>query len=196
MSPTIERATAVSEALFENGLSDEKEREMLGKEYEFVNGKPEARKMGSSKHGGVGSRLIVKLGAYVEANNLGGVYGADTTYLIGENDRIPDVSFLSAARIPEEGETDKKWLIAPDLAVEVISPNDIWIEVMDKIHNYFAAGVRQVWLINLKHRRVYVYDSPDLISVLTEEQDLTNEALLPGFRCRIADLFKQPSHAG
>ena len=99
MSATIERAAAASEPLFGNGYLDEKEREMLGKEFEFVNGKPEARKMGSSRHGGVGSRLLIKLGAYVEARNLGGVYGADTTYLIGENDRLPDVFIATGAAI-------------------------------------------------------------------------------------------------
>ena len=88
MSPTIELAAAVSESLFGSDHLDEKEREMLGKEYEFVNGKPEARKMGSLRHGGVGSRLLIKLGVHVEANNLGGVYGAVTTYLIGGNDRF------------------------------------------------------------------------------------------------------------
>lgn len=195
MSAMIERTAAAFEEIPGPLFFDEKEREMLGKEYEFVNGKPEARKMGSSRHGGVVSRLLIKLGVFVEANHLGGVYGADTTYLIGGSDRLPDVSFLSAERIPEEGETDKKWLVAPDLAVEVISPNEIWEEVVGKVHDYFAAGVRQVWLITLKHRRAYVYDSPNLVRILTEEEELANDKLLPGFRCRLSELFKQPARA-
>jgi Uma2 family endonuclease len=169
--------------------------EDFDKKYEFVDGKWQAREMGSLRHSGVGTRLIARLCTYVEANELGAVYGADTTFVIGSNDRLPDVSFLSAARIPVDGETDKKWFLAPDLAIEVISPNDVWEQVNRKVREYFAAGVRQVWLISLEQQTVHVYDSPTRVAILTEEQDLANDELLPGFRCRIGDLFKQPARS-
>jgi len=162
-------------------------------EYEFVDGHWEAKEMGSAKHGGVSTRLIIRLGGYVEANQLGGVYGPDTTFQIGQNERLPDVSFISAARIPEEGETDEKWPVAPDLAIEVISVNDVWSKVRRKLREYFAAGVQQVWLISPEERQVEIYDSPTQISVLTENDDLTNEKLLPGFHCRVSELFQQPA---
>jgi Uma2 family endonuclease len=196
MTPASEMtATPATKQAFQREFDDEKERELFEKEYEMVNGQPEAREMGSSRHSGVGTRLIIRMGSHVEANKLGAVYGADATFQIGGNERMPDVSFLSAARIPEEGETDKKWPIAPDLAVEVISPSEPWEKVDDKILDYFEAGVRQVWLFSLKRRRVYVYDSPKLVKILTEEDDLINEELLPGFRCRISELFQQPARA-
>ncbi|MGH9755906.1 MAG: Uma2 family endonuclease [Blastocatellia bacterium] len=196
MTPLIEMAAmpATNQAL-QKEFYDEKERELFEKEYEMVNGDPEAIRMGSSKHSGVGTRLIIRGGAHVEANKLGAVYGPDATFQIGNRERMPDISFLSAARIPEEGETEEKWNIVPDLAVEVVSPNETWEKVNDKILEYFDAGVRQVWLISLKHRRVYIYDSLNLVRILTEENELTSEELLPGFRCRIGDLFKQPARA-
>lgn len=83
-----------------------------------------------------------------------------------------------------------KWEIAPDLAVEVISPTDIWERVNDKISDYFAAGVQQVWLISLGQRQALIYDAPTRITVLTENDDLTSAALLPGFKCRVGDLFE------
>jgi Uma2 family endonuclease len=194
MTPTIEIAsTTATNQTFQKEFYDEKERELFEKEYEMVNGDPEAIRMGSSKHSGVGTRLIIRVGTHVEINKLGAVYGPDATFQIGNRERMPDVSFLSATRIPEEGETEEKWNIAPDLAVEVISPNETWEKVNDKILEYFDAGVRQVWLISLKHLRVYVYDSPNLVRILTEEDELTSEELLPGFRCRISDLFRQPT---
>ncbi len=109
---------------------------------------------------------------------------------------MPDVAFVSAARIPPEGEPETAWPIAPDLAVEVISPNDPYEQVHLKLREYFAAGVREVWLVSMAQRTVTIHHSPSLTDTvtLTENDELTSEALLPGFRCRVAELFKQPAH--
>src|ERR671918_2181509 len=96
------------------------------KEYEVVAGQPEEKIMGGARHGGVGARLIVRLGSHVEANQLGGVYGPDTTFQIGENQRIPDVAFVSAARLPAAGETESILPMGPDLAGGNISPGDLF----------------------------------------------------------------------
>ena len=163
------------------------------KEYEIVAGQPEEKTMGGARHGGVGVRLIVRLASHVEAHQLGGVYGPDTTFQIGENERIPDVSFVSAARLPTEGEPEEIWPIAPDLAVEIISPHDLYERVISKVEEYFVGGVRQVWLISPEHKTVTIYDSPTRTTILTDTDDLVSEGLLPGFRCRITDLFRSPS---
>ena len=162
------------------------------KRYELVDGQWEAKEMGSSRHSGVGTRLIIEMGMHVKLNKLGAVYGADATFQIGSRERLPDVSFLSTARTPAEGETFEKWLVAPDLAVEVISPNEVWEKVNRKVHEYFAAGVQQVWLVSLELREVHVYDSPRASKVFAEDEDLANETLLPGFRLRISELFQPP----
>jgi Uma2 family endonuclease len=119
------------------------------------------------------------------------VYG-EASFQIGSRERIPDVAFVALDRIPPEGEPETKWPFAPDLAVEVISPNDIFDEVLTKMREYFAAGVKEVWLISTEHRLVIVHHSVTHTDMLEEDQELTCEALLPGFRCRVADLFKSP----
>ena len=162
------------------------------KEYEIVNGQPEEKQMAGARHGGVGTRLSARMCIFVENNNLGGVYGPDTTFQIGSNQRLPDVSFVAAARLPAEGEPEGIWPIAPDLAVEIISPNDLWEKVHDKIGDYFAAGVRQVWLVSPEHKTVTVYHSPLQVTILTEEDELTCEEILPGFRCRLREIFRSP----
>ena len=182
MAPTMPIATAVA-------LADDAD-----KIYELVDGQWEAKEMGSSRHSGVGTRLIIEMGMHVKLNKLGGVYGPDATFQIGQNERLPDVSFISAARIPPEGETEEKWHLAPDLAVEVISPSESWAKVNRKLREYFAAGVQQVWLVSLELREVHVYDSPKAITVLGEEDELASEALLPGFRLHISELFQQPAY--
>jgi Uma2 family endonuclease len=135
----------------------------------------------------------VRLGSHVEAHQLGGVYGPDATYRIGENQRIPDVAFVAATRFPVEGEPEGIWPMAPDLAVEIISPNDLYERVISKVEEYLAGGVRQVWLISPEHKSVTIYHAPTHTTILTEADDLVSEELLPGFRCRIADLFRAPS---
>ena len=132
---------------------------------------------------------------FVEAHGLGGVYGPDTTFLIGHNERLPDVSFVAAARIPAEGEPEGIWPMAPDLAVEIISPNDLYEKVHSKMREYFAAGGRQVWLISPEHKTVTILHSPTQIIILTEEDELTGGDLLPGFRCPVRELFQNPTRA-
>jgi Uma2 family endonuclease len=163
------------------------------KEYEIVAGQPEEKDMGGARHGGVGARLLGRLISYVEGNQLGGVYGADTTFRIGENERIPDVAFVSAARLPAEGEPEGIWRIPPDLAVEITSPNDLYERVISKVEEYFGGGVRQVWLLSPEHKTVTIFQAPTRSTILTEADDLVSEEILPGFRCRIAELFRSPS---
>ena len=163
------------------------------KEYEIVDGHPEEKEMGGARHSGVGVRLVTRLGLHVERDHLGGVYGPDATFKIGHNERLPDVAFVSASRIGPEGEPDGIWRIAPDLAVEIVSPNDLFEKVISKVHEYLAAGVRQVWLVSPEHRTIIIYHSPTQTTILSEHDYLVSEELLPGFRCSVAELFRQPT---
>ena len=165
------------------------------REYEIVNGNLEEKEMGGAKHSGVGTRLIVRLGGFVEAHRLGGVYGPDATFQIGLNERLPDISFVSAKRIPPEGEPDGKWLIAPDLAIEIISPNDLFERVYSKVVEYFAAGVNQVWLISTEQKSIIIYRSLTEAITLFEGDEIIGDDLLPGFRCYVSELFRQPVQA-
>ncbi len=158
-------------------------------DYEIVDGQKEV-KIAGARHGRIGGKVLSSIEVYLERNPIGGVYLSNTTFLIGKNERMPDVSFVSAERFPPEGEPSGKWEIAPDLAVEVVSPTDIWDKVNDKVKEYFAAGVRQVWLVSQPLQQVLVYDSLTQIKVVTADEDLTSDTLLPGFRCRVADLFR------
>ena len=163
------------------------------KAYEIVAGRPEEKDMGGARHGGIGARLLTRLGSYVEAQRLGGVYGPDTSFQIGANERLPDVAFVAADRIPPEGEPQGMWPFAPDLAVEILSPTDLHEKVSGKIREYFAAGVRQVWLISPEYKTVTIYQSPIQVRMLTEEDELSSDEIVPGFRCRLRELFQPPT---
>lgn len=146
--------------------------------------------MAEARHGAVTARLIGELWIYLKQNKAGAIYTPDTTFMIGANERLPDVGFISAERLPQEGSPLGKWEIAPDLAIEVISPNDVWNKVKRKVREYFTAGVRQVWLVSYEDKEVMVYDSLTDIAVFAENDELTSESLLPGFKCRVGDLFE------
>ena len=163
--------------------------------YEIVNGIMEEKPMAGARHGGVNMRLAVPLGAFIYAHRLGGVYSPDTTFTIGANERMPDISFVAAARIPPEGEPEGKWEIAPDLAIEIISPTDYLEKATDKIRDYFAAGVRQVWQVSTKYRTLTIYHAPTRVTILTEDDTLTCEELLPGFTLPLRDIFALPRPA-
>lgn len=157
-------------------------------DYEIVNGHKKV-KMAGARHGSIGVELITELNLYLRKSKAGKIYTPDTTFQVGAVERLPDIGFVSAARIPTEGEPMSKWEIAPDLAIEIISPTDIYAKVTGKVREYFAAGVQQVWLVTIEDEQVTIYDSPTQIRVVTADEELASEQLLPGFKCRVADLF-------
>ncbi len=164
------------------------------REYEIVDGQPEEKVKGGALHGGVGARLIGELWGHVKTNHLGGIYGADTTFMIGENQRLPDIAFVATSRIPWEGEPEGIWPIAPDLAIEIVSPTDLYLKLVSKVHDYLAAGVHQVWLVSVEHRTVTVYASRTDARIFQETDEIAGGDLIPGFRLEIAELFHGPAH--
>ena len=156
--------------------------------YEIVDGQPEEKAMPGARHGGVCGRLAIALGMYLRANRLGELY-PETNFQIGRNERIPDLAFVSAARMPPEGEPETKWPIPPDLAVEVISPNDFYEKVYAKTLEYLTAGVKQVWLVSPEHHTVTIYRSATNITAFAGDGELVSEDLFPGFRCPLREIF-------
>ena len=158
-------------------------------ECEIINGEKIPKKEGA-RHGRIGVKVLTELAVYLERNPIGELFASTTTYELDGNELMPDISFMAASRIPPGGVPIENWKIAPDLAVEVISPIDLWNRITLKVSLYFAAGVKQVWLISEALGYVQVYDSPTLFKVVNADEDFTSEALLPGFKCRVAELFQ------
>lgn len=101
----------------------------------------------------------------------------------------PELAFVSRERVEQIGKTKKFFPAAPDLAVEVLSPFDTVYEVNEKVEEWLKAGVRLLWTINSKRRTVTVYRSLTAVIMLTEQDELDGEDVLPGFRLRVADVF-------
>ena len=100
-----------------------------------------------------------------------------------------DVAFWSFERLPADIEPEGYPNVSPDMCVEMLSPGRKLRAILDKLREYFASGVRMVWIIDPEDRIVTVYRSPDEGRVYHESATLTGEEVLPGFTCRVAELF-------
>jgi Uma2 family endonuclease len=160
-----------------------------GNKYEVVDGELRMSPAGW-RHERAISALIVALGTFVQERRLGEVLGSNTLYrLPGGNLRGPDVSFVAAGRLPASGEGSGVLELAPDLAVEVLSPSDRRRQVLDKIGEYLEAGVGRVWVIDLENRNAAIYQSLTHIRQLDEAAALEGEDVLVGFSCPLARIF-------
>jgi Uma2 family endonuclease len=141
--------------------------------------------------------LVQLLGNYVRDNKLGVVLGADGMMRLAPGlVRIPDVSFISWARLPGRNIPRQPIAdLAPDLAVEVLSKGNTREEMQRKLSDYFAAAVRQVWYVYPQQREIRVYVSPDEHVVFTHEQTLGGGDLLPGFSLELPCFFAEPGQA-
>jgi Uma2 family endonuclease len=162
-----------------------------GDAYELVGGKLRERAVGY-KSGRVGGELLFLLLQYVRQHGLGRVANADASFQCFPDDpgkvRRPDISYLSFATLPRDQEPTGHCRVAPDLAVEVISPNDVFEEVTQKAAEYLDAGVKRVWVVDPATEKVYVHQ-PGGGRILTNRDELTGDDALPGFSCRVSDLF-------
>ena len=154
---------------------------------EYVNGELIPKMPTSLNHGKINTSLILSLGSHVRENQLGDIYSSDTGFRIGERMLIPDIAFVSHARIPDD--MDKASPIPPDLAVEVVSPTDVLSRLVEKAFAYLEAGTHLVWVIEPKSKMVLVYRSETDIKLLTRNDTLTGEDVVEGFSCSVAELF-------
>lgn len=162
--------------------------------YEIVYGEIKERSMPSPVHGRIQLKIGAKLLSHVEESNLGAVY-TETHFEFAEKlSRIPDIAFVSFGRFPASGEDESsRWHIAPDLAVEVISPTDDYEDVQEKITEYFTFGVNQVWIISPESKTLSIYFSRTNVKILTETDELKSEEILPGFRMNLSEIFQIPT---
>lgn len=147
--------------------------------------------MASGVHGEIGAIITGSLVAYVYPKKLGRVFNAQTSFEIGgiPPKRQPDVAFVTLSRMPTRIDEDVPF--APDLAVEVISRNDDWSEIIGKVRQYQQAGVSLIWVIDPYGREVFVYHQNDpLPRLLGPTEQLDGENIVPGFKLDVSILFE------
>lgn len=145
------------------------------------------------EHGIVEFSLGAELAGFVRGGRLGWVMGGEVGIYTRRNpDRVrgADVVFISKQRLPHKPQ--KGFLAAaPELIVEIMSPDDRWQDVSEKIEEYFSIGVQWVWIVEPDNRAVRVYHSPTEARKLGEGDALKGEGVLAGFELPVAKLFEQ-----
>lgn len=143
-------------------------------------------------HGRVILNVTTPLDRFVRENHLGLMFAAATGFKIASNPdtvRAPDAAFVSRERVEEVGEVEGYWPGAPDLAVEVISPNDSYAGVEEKAASWLAAGTRAVVVVEPRTRTVSVRSSRTEIRVLADGEVLDVGEVVPGWTLPVAEIF-------
>ena len=159
--------------------------------YELVKGVLLTMSPPGEEHGRISATITFLLTSFVYANKLGTVYGETGFKLETDPDTVlgPDAAFIASDRA---GTASKGYRSGPpDLAVEVISPSDRKSKVETKTQQWLACGTRAVWLIRPQNRRVEVVLANGQRTVFTETEELVDDVVVPGFRVRVAEIFRQ-----
>ena len=160
---------------------------------ELVDGVLLERRMGQESDA-IAALLIIVLGTYVRQHNLGLVNGGQGSYQVFPDDpnkvRIPDVSFTRAARLQGGRPAKGHARVAPDLVVEVTSPNDSIKKLDKKIKDFLDAGVSLIWIVYTESRTVMILHPDGTARRLQVGDFLEGEEVVPGFRLEVAALFE------
>ena len=160
---------------------------------ELVRGEVRTMAPAGNVHGRIAINVSTPLDQYVRAHDLGVVFAAETGFKIAGNPdtvRAPDAAFVRRERVEAVGEVEGYWPEAPDLAVEVVSPNDLFTEVEEKVADWLAAGTRMILVVNPRARTVVVRLSEKEARILSEEEVLDGGQVVPGWTLSVADVFR------
>jgi len=161
-----------------------------GERCELVRGEIVRRDLPGGRRGECVARLGSILDAFAENTDAGLVAVSSGFYVARHPDTVrgPDVLFTSKERLDPDTEVQGFFEVAPDLAVEVISPGDTYAEVMGKVDEYLDAGVRLVWVVDPAWHRITVYPGGEILS---PGDTLTGGDVLPGFAIPVARVFQR-----
>lgn len=159
-----------------------------GFRYELVQGELIRMSPAGTEHGQIGLNIAVHLATYVRAHRLGMTLSSDTGFILARNPdtvRAPDLAFVRAERVVK---TTHYFPGPPDLAVEVISPTDLYSEVDAKTREYLEAGTRAVVIVNPRTRTVRVHRHSGVTEVTSV---LEVDDVVPGWKMSIEELFAE-----
>ncbi len=162
-----------------------------GQRHELIAGELRTMAPSGEEHGTTAATMTIDLGQHVRAHRLGRVLAAETGFLLTTDPdtvRAPDTAFISrerASAAPVRGYRPG----APDLAVEVVSPNDLYTEVAEKVATWLEHGTRMVIVLDPRRRAVAVHRSLTQVRHLTVDDTIDGEDVVPGWTMPVRALF-------
>jgi Uma2 family endonuclease len=162
------------------------------KRYELIDG--ELCEMAPSMywHGEVEINLGTLLNVHVRAHGLGRVSSGEVLCIVRRNpDRVraADIAFIRQERVPPLEARQHIMEVIPDLVVEILSKHDTVAEIHEKIEDWLNAGARLLWVVDPFRRTVTIYQPGHDPTLLGEHGILEGDAVIPGFRCPVAEIF-------
>lgn len=164
-----------------------------GMRYELVRG--ELRKMppAGHPHSRMGVRIATRLDMFTTDRGLGYVYGADGGFIL-ESDpdhvRAPSVAFIRQGRVEAAADVDGYFPGPPDVAIEIISSSELYMDVDERVADYLASGTLAVVVVNPLRRTVRVHRPPSDAVELTEGDTLEIDDVVPGWRMPVGEIFE------
>jgi Uma2 family endonuclease len=159
---------------------------------ELVRGELIQLPMSNFRSSTIAVRITSALQQLADTHSIGVVAGADGAHILSRDPctvRISDASFVRAERLPPPEAWDRFLELAPDVAVEVVSPWDSSNDVQEKVREYLDAGVRPIWVVHPLQRTITAYATDRTARVLYEEDTLDGGDFLPGFSLLVAEIF-------
>ncbi len=145
------------------------------------------------RHGEILLNVCVLLAAYAKKAGGWSVSAGDPGTKLRRNPdtlRGPDVAIVRAERVPT-GKGAEGWLEgAPDVAVEIMGDAQPPSALSKKALEYLAAGAKAVWVVDPEAESVMIYTPPDHVRVLSKDERIDGGDALPGFGCRVGELFE------
>jgi Uma2 family endonuclease len=163
------------------------EPENAGRRFELIAGEI-VQTVGSGYASRVAARIVRYVDEFVDEHDLGTVTTADGGYMIAGHPYIPDVAYMSSARQSRPEYREGYNVLAPDLAVEVLSSGNTESQITTKVVNYLRAG-SIVWLVDPELQKISIYAPGSDPYTLTESDTLTGGEALPGFSVPVEKLF-------
>ena len=159
---------------------------------ELVRGELRVTPPPGGPHAVAESNLLGLLNAHTWLRGVGRVFGDSAGYelvRLPHTVRVPDGSFVRAGRLPVEGVGPGLLRMAPDLAIEVLSPSETASELKEKLSDYAIAGTPLVWVVDPVRRTVMVLAADAPVRWLREGETLDGGSVLPDFSCAVVDIF-------
>lgn len=160
---------------------------------ELVRGELRVTPPAGGPHGVASVNLVMMLGLYARDRGLGRVFADGVGYeliRLPHTVRVPDLSFVRADRLPVDGLGPGLLRLAPDLAVEVLSPSETASELEEKLDDYLVAGTPLIWVVDPIRRTVMIVSADAPVRWLREGDTLDAGTVIPGFSCAVSDIFE------
>lgn len=162
-----------------------------GERFELIRGELHEVPRPGFRHAKIQMTVGRLLANFVIEHGLGEVIGEVGVVLARDPDTVrgPDVAFVRTERLPTPDMESRLLRIVPDLAIEIVSPNDRTRDITSKVMSYLDAGVPTVWVVDPGKQRVDVWNRDQPVQEFGPDDTLEGGDVLAGFRLPLADLF-------